>query len=80
MSKTKTFTISSVIPLRSVIVDESTFKQFICDLSSKYKIVVEDDSFTGLASNLEYNCKYYYAIEENSISPSKIHVGTICEV
>lgn len=77
MNNETTYTISTSIPLRCVIVNESTFKQFISDLSSKYKIVVDYDSFSGDVSNVVYYCKYYYALEENSISPSKIHIGTI---
>ena len=80
MSKSKIYTISTIIPLQSVIVDSYYFHQFIDNLSSKYEIVIEHDSFSGLVSKSKYECDYYFAVEKNSISPSKLHVGTISEV
>ena len=80
MSKTKIYSINSVLPYNSVIVEPYYFEQFIDDISSKYKIVVEHDSFTSCTGKIKYECDYYYALEMNSISPSKIHVATISEV
>ena len=80
MSKTKIYSVNSLIPNLSVIVEPYYFEQFINDISSKYKIVVEHDSFTSCSGKTKYECDYYYALEINTVAPSKIHVATISEV
>lgn len=80
MSDTKIYSINSLIHNISVIVEPYFFEQFINDISSNYKIVIEHDSFTSCSGKIKYECDYYYALEIDSISPSKIHIATISEV
>jgi hypothetical protein len=80
MNKEKIYSVNSLIPNLSVIVEPYFFEQFINDISSKYKIVIEHDSFDSLSGKIKYECDYYYAINCDCVAPSKIHVATISEV